>query len=245
MWPGVQAVAASGVLIAHTSLVPAGAGVVAALVQGSPQARLAPGTTGAGHDPRVRELRARAALDQLGTVQAGHHQGGPAAPAAPSGPAVSPSHPGTAVLFGLAAVCAADSAVVQAVAASHQGAAHRLIGVLLSLSAVVQFAWATLALLLPHRRLLHHGAWINLLLVAVWGLSRTVGLPPVLDGAEPMGLWGLSAMLWQVGALVCCLTAMAPASLYPGRIGTRRLVWAAGVASVVALVALGVTGPPA
>ena len=45
----------------------------------------------------------------------------------------------------------------------------------------------------------------NLAVLALWLVSRTVGIPGVGDGPEPLGPWDLTCALWEVVIVVGCL----------------------------------------
>jgi hypothetical protein len=239
---GVAHVASAVAMLVHTTLVPAGCGAVAALVVMS---RLPAPSKGwyeeSSLSRRVTHLRALAASDRLALV------GAPAARLPHHGVTRSESSAaGWRVSWQLAAVCTTASGVAHAVAMPHHASEHLAFGAFFFLSATAQFAWATAALTCPSARLLWHGVGLNVLLVELWVLTRTTGLPFGLQsGPEGVGAWDVAAKTWELGALACCLHL-----LLAGRAGDRSrggswVVRVAAVTSVVALLVLAWSGPPA
>ena len=45
----------------------------------------------------------------------------------------------------------------------------------------------------------------NLAVLTLWLISRTVGVPGVGTGPEPLGPWDLTCALWEVVVVVGCL----------------------------------------
>jgi hypothetical protein len=83
-----------------------------------------------------------------------------------------------------------------------------LLGVFFAVTAVAQLAWALLAAMRPSRRVLLGGAVGNALVILVWIVSRTVGVPvgPGAGGAEPVGFADALSTAYEalivVGAIV-------------------------------------------
>lgn len=137
---------------------------------------------------------------------------------------------GRAVL-GLAAAASAGAALVHAAAAgSHVG--DDSLQLLFAVSAVLQLAWAALAVLAPRRPVVLAGVVLNAGAVAAWLLQRTIGLP-VIDALREPEAVGLQDSL---AALLGALAAVgAAASLIPAFGRHRRSpVWLAA-GSVAAL----------
>ena len=140
---------------------------------------------------------------------------------------------------------------MHAVEVPHHAEESMLFGVFFFLSACVQFLWCTLALLAPTRSLLRWGAVVDVALIALWALTRTVGLPGLLEGPEAVGSWDVAAKLWEVVALLCSVallqrtgTAVTDDSRNH-RHGRSWLVYSFLSVSAAALVVLSLSGPPA
>ena len=154
-------------------------------------------------------------------------------------------------LWRITVVATAASGVVHAVAVPHHAEESLLFGGFFFLTACVQFLWCTLALLAPSLALLRWGAVVDVTLVALWALTRTVGLPGLLDRPEAVGSWDLAAKVWEVVALLCsaALLHRAGATVTDDsrnhRHGTSWLVYSFLSVSAAALVVLSLSGPPA
>ncbi len=163
----------------------------------------------------------------------------------------APTADGDRVLWRLAVVATAASGVVHAVAVPHHAEENLLFGVFFFLSASVQFLWCTLAVLAPTRSLLRWGAVVDVVLIALWALTRTVGLPGLLEGPEAVGSWDLAAKLWEVVALLCSAALLhrtgtaLPDDSRNHRHGRSWLVYSFVSVSAAALVVLSLSGPPA
>ncbi len=92
-----------------------------------------------------------------------------------------------------------------------------MFGVFFFVSALVQFLWCTLAVLSPSRSLLTSGVVVNVALIVLWALTRTVGLPGLLDGPEEVGPWDVSSKIWELIALVCCVLLLPRWAGHKGR----------------------------
>jgi hypothetical protein len=150
-----------------------------------------------------------------------------------------------------AIIATVASGVVHAAAVPHHAEESLLFGIFFFASACVQFLWSTLALLSPSRALLTSGVVINAGLIVLWALTRTVGLPGLLDRPEEVGSWDLACKVWELIALLCCLRLLlAGRSGQPGGDGTitsrtaRGLVYSFLSVSAAALLVLAVSGPP-
>lgn len=96
--------------------------------------------------------------------------------------------------------------------------------------ALAQLGWAERALRRPTPSWLVLGAAGNLAVVAVWTVSRTLGLP----GREAVGAWDVTAVVAEVVAATACLVAV--------RAGGRRTApWSEWHPAAHAWLALGVT----
>jgi hypothetical protein len=111
------------------------------------------------------------------------------------------------------AVAAASSvvaAVVHVVVMPAHLEEHWSFGVFFGLLAVVQLGYAGALALRPSRDVLVAGALVNAATVALWLLSRTVGLPlgPEAGTPEPVGLLDATSTLAEVVLLVATAVAV-------------------------------------
>jgi hypothetical protein len=115
---------------------------------------------------------------------------------------------------------------------------HQLVvGLFFLAAAGFQAGWAGAAVLGVQRKIAAAGAAVNLALVAVWALSRTIGLPGLAP--EPVGPWDLAAVAWELTVVAACLRLLGSPS--PGwplaawhRWDGRVAVFAIGSAAVLA-----------
>jgi len=116
-----------------------------------------------------------------------------------------------------------------------------LVGVFFLAVTLAQAAWACLLCLDATRPLLLAGIAGNLALIALWGVSRSVGLPFL--GREGVGGWDLAAGAWELALVAACLVSLrrsaAQRALVLGDLG--RLAWSWVALSGVALVVLTLT----
>jgi hypothetical protein len=120
------------------------------------------------------------------------------------------------------------------------------IGLFFALSAAAQVSWAALVLRRPSVPVLLAGLVGNVLVLALWTATRTVGLPGgLLPGRETVGPWDLAAGGWELVTAIACLAAVLRGG-FQGRVAA----WAAWhpvargwlVCSVVVLGVLSVSG---
>ena len=239
--------------VVHYTLVLGGAAVVVGLLVSARPGRARLAVT--SHDKRVEDLHVAVAAGALAAP--------PRTPAtsAPVDPMWShdPSPASTAVV--VAVVSSAAAAGVHAAAGPVHFRVGLLVGGFFVLSAVAQLAWS-MALLLrgPDRTMLRLGLVGNAGVIALWAVTRTVGLPFAtalgLEGVEPVGSWDLAASGWEAVVVGCCAVALSGSrkrsGAFPrGRRGVVDMVrWSAAsrawlVGSVVVMVALTLTGAPA
>jgi hypothetical protein len=154
------------------------------------------------------------------------------------------------VLWRLAIIATVASGVVHAAAVPHHAEENAVFGVFFFVSALVQFLWCTLAVLSPSRSLLTSGVVVNVALIVLWALTRTVGLPGLLDGPEEVGPWDVSSKIWELIALVCCVLLLPRWAGHKGRDWTFSsrtaswLVYSFLSVSAASLLVLALSGPP-
>jgi hypothetical protein len=94
------------------------------------------------------------------------------------------------------------------------------------------------------RRLASFGIAANLALVAAWAVSRTVGLPALPGGAEPVGSADAVTVLLEVGLVALLMLHEAPRDRRrsdhdrPRAIGTSALLAVGGVAVLATAIAM-------
>lgn len=140
--------------------------------------------------------------------------------------------------------CAAAAGVHAAVGPEHFRE-KTVLGLFFALAAVAQMAWSVALAVRPERVLLRWGTIDNVALVALWAVTRTIGLPGL--AREPVGPWDLSCVTWELVAAFACLQALAAHSaLGAARVAgwadwdARARLWA--LLSVVGLGLLSISG---
>lgn len=96
---------------------------------------------------------------------------------APPAKALSPASSEQSGSLLVAAVCTAGAGVLHARVIAQHLQESWLFGLFFIVSAVLQLAWAGAILWRPNRLLLTVGLIVNAAIVAIWVLSRTIGLP--------------------------------------------------------------------
>jgi len=183
------------------------------------------------HEARVMTLRAQIAAGALGAPALEPFTAEPALPRAAR----------TLLPAGFVASTAA-AGVHAAMAPSHLE--HQVpAGVFFLVSAALQAGWAGSLVLGASRRTAWVGATANLALVALWALSRTVGLPGLPP--EPVGPWDLACVAWELVVVVVCVRLLGSAQ--PPRPLARWDRWDGrvavfGVGSAAVLAALSLSG---
>lgn len=107
----------------------------------------------------------------------------------------------------LAVVCTVAAAGAHAAVGPGHWESQALFGVFFSAAALAQAGWAAAASVRCSAVVLRVGAAGNTVLVVLWLATRTVGLPGVLAGREPVGPWDLACAVWELGAVLACLQA--------------------------------------
>lgn len=183
------------------------------------------------HQQRIAQLRE--------AVQDGRLTSDPDPAASPPAPALAARD---ASLWRAVAVSSSVAAAgVHAVVFPHHLDEAFLVGVFFLAITLAQAAWACLVCLDATRQLLLAGIAGNLALVALWAVSRSVGLPVL--GRESVGGWDLAAGAWELILVAACLVGLrrsaAQRALVLGDLG--RLAWSWVALSGVALVVLTLT----
>jgi len=169
------------------------------------------------HDARILQLRAMlTAPGSLALLSA-------AAPAPASAPAPEGSSRLEARSLWLPIAVVSSGAAAGAHAAV--GPAHLsevpLFGLFFIATAGAQLAWAVTVLRRPSHRLLMFGAVGNAVLVGLWLLTRSQGLPlGLMPVPEAVGLWDLISTAWEVAVIGSCL-----AMIRSGRLPDRAAPW--------------------
>ncbi len=202
-----------------------------------------PPADAAEHEQRVDELRS--------AVQEGRLTSAPAA-AGTSGPVGDPAEiPAEVPATGRDASTWRAVAVVSSVAAAGVHAAvfpHHLheafvVGAFFLAVALAQAGWACLVALDATRDRLVAGLVGNLGLIALWGVSRTLGLPGL--GREAVGGWDLAAGAWELILVVACAAGLRrqarERALVLGELRPLAIGWAATSGAVLISLTLAVS----
>ncbi len=154
------------------------------------------------------------------------------------------------VLLPLAVVSAGAAAGVHAAVGPAHFREATLFGLFFALAALLQLVWAGAVAVHCSRALLVAGAVGNVALLALWGVTRTIGLPfGLLPEPEALGPWDLACAGWELIVAAGCIALLQSMGPLPTRVVASRL-WHPGVhwfvaASVLALVALSLSGASA
>lgn len=164
---------------------------------------------------------------------------GPARPAAAEQPRTA--RPPTAVAVDLALLSAGAGIIHLAVLGPHLRE-FWLFGVFFAVVGLAQLAWPLLVMTRPSRGIWLTGAVGNALVVVVWVLSRTVGLPLAGDAghAEPVSFADALSTAYEALLVAGAVTLTRSATRGEPRSGlARRAIWAVG-AVVIPLTLLAV-----
>ena len=150
------------------------------------------------HEGRVADLRRQIATGSLGTSTL----------LAPRrlAPATAPA----TLLMPVVVVASTAAAGVHAAVGPMHFRELVLFGVFFTGSAVAQLGWSVLMVLVPSRRLLVAGLVGNAVFLALWLLTRTVGLPlGLMPSPEAVGPWDLACATWEVVVVIGCAKLLA------------------------------------
>jgi hypothetical protein len=185
------------------------------------------------HEQRVAELRTAVRSGRLTAPRLADHR-----------PAEWPGGRDPSPWRAVAAFSSLAAAVVHAEVFPHHLEQGLLVGAFFFVAAAAQAIWAFQVVQSATLSRLVAGAVGNLVLIGVWAVSRTVGLPFGL-GREPVGAWDVAAVTWQLCVVVACVVGLRTSAddhcLPLGRLGLRTWVWV--LASVSALAFLSLTVP--
>ena len=158
-------------------------------------------------------------------------------------PTPAPSGAARALLPAAVVASAAAAGVHAAVAPPHLG--HQAtIGLFFVAAATFQVGWAGSLVLRAPRSALVTGASVNAAFIALWALTRTVGLPVLMPQPEAVGAWDVTCVAWELVVVAVCLRLLgsgratrrpAPWHQWDGRV----LAFAIGSAAVLAALSVG------
>ena len=212
-------------------------GLVALLAPRAPR-HDATGGLGA-HDLRVAALRRSIAA---GTLGAGTDTAVIDRPEVPAR-----TRPPRELWLPIAVVSMTAAASVHAAVGPAHFREQTLFGVFFAAAALAQLSWSIVVTVRTTSAMLAAGAAANVGLVVLWLVSRTTGIPGLLERPEAVGAWDLACVAWELVAAASCLRALAQQSASPARgLGPwtrwdrRALLWAG--LSVVGLGLLSIAG---
>ncbi|QIG44842.1 hypothetical protein G5V58_20510 [Nocardioides anomalus] len=172
-----------------------------------------------------------------------HERRGPARPAPPR-PVLAP---GVAqqVWLPLAVVSSGAAAGVHAAVAPDHFREALVFGAFFTVCALLQLLWAGAVAVHVSRPLLLAGVVGNLAVVALWLVTRTLGLPfGLLPEPEAVGPWDVACAAWEIAVAVAAVALLRRP--LPARLGDWRhwhaLLPAYVAGSAVLLLALGSSG---
>jgi hypothetical protein len=164
--------------------------------------------------------------------------------ARPAGPDVSAAAPLLAGGLLIAGALSWSAGLIHVRAAIDHVDEHVLYSVLFGLLAAAQLLWGIALYRRPTRGLLAAGAAMSVLVVALWGMSRTAGLPigPDRWGPEPVGAVDSVASADEAMLALLALIHLRPERPDLSALGLPQLAAAAGLCLILLsslLIALG------
>jgi hypothetical protein len=162
---------------------------------------LVPGRRAAGdaHAVRVEALRELVAAGALAQPQQ-------QAVAPPSMVRAAPARVNRLWLPLAVTSCTAAAGVHAAVGPAHFRE-ETVVGLFFALAAAAQLLWSVAVVVRPKGLLIRFGVLGNVGLVALWAVSRTIGLPGLPP--EGVGPWDLTCVVWELVAAIACLATLA------------------------------------
>jgi hypothetical protein len=152
-----------------------------------------------------------------------------------------------ALVLPLAVVSMLAAAGVHAVVGPAHFSEGLPVGLFFAGCTALQLAWCVAVSRRPSTLLLQIAIAGNLAILALWALTRTVGLPGVLAGPEPVGAPDLACGGWELVAVAACAWALVAGCprRTPGWSGWHPAARTWLVISIAGLVGLAATGASA
>jgi hypothetical protein len=212
----------------HYAMVAAGLLGLAALLLPQVLHRTAVATPRDAHEARVLELRRRAAAGALADPSTGRLRS----------VAFRQTDRTAALVLPIALVGSTTAAGAHAAVTPPHLSTAPVFAAFFATCAIAQLAWTGLMLVAPSRQLVLAGLVGNLGLLALWAVSRLVGLPfGLLPRPEPIGAWDLACALWEAGVVVACVLLLRTS--HPRPRTAAWLDWRPGAQAWLALAAGG------
>lgn len=213
---------------------------------------LAPRFVGAQRPADEHERRVLALAGQISTGSLGRTPTAPVPQAAPG--TVSAAADSNSLWLPLAAISSAAAAAVHAAVGPEHFGERVVFGMFFAAAALAQMSWSWAMVVRPGRRLVHVGAVGTFLVLTLWLVTRTVGLPfGLLPRPEALGPWDICSVVWELTVVLACtqllhtLPRSAPSTVpsvlrLPGWAAWHRAARGWTVGSVVVLAALSLSG---
>ena len=248
---GGLGVAAHGI---HYAIV--GAGVLGLVALIAPRFLAHPSAPRDQHDQRVLALRNALSHGQIDTephpeLATGHVPAAHLDPNRVAGHEYRDRAPmlttAERVWLPLAVVSSAAAAGVHAALAPDHFREATSFGLFFVACALLQLLWAGATAVACSRNLLLAGVLGNLVVLALWSVTRTLGLPfGLMPEPEAIGFWDLACALWELAVIGSSVAVLQSRDPVPARMGEWRH-WHAALptyvaGSVLLLVALSLTG---
>jgi hypothetical protein len=127
------------------------------------------------------------------------------------------------ILLPLAVVSSAAAAGVHAAVGPAHFREGTLLGLFFASSALAQLLWAGTVAVRCTRPLLVAGALGNVTVIALWAVTRTLGLPfGLLPGPEEVGPWDVCCGLWELIIACSCIALLQSRDPLPTRLVAFR-----------------------
>jgi hypothetical protein len=151
---------------------------------------------------------------------------------------------GSQLWLPLAVVSTAAAAGVHVAVGPAHFREQTLLGLFFAASALAQIGWSLAMVGLRSVEFVRAGATLNLGLIVLWLITRTIGLPGVLAGPEAVGAWDLACVTWEATAVLACVRVLGTGTSYRLAPWVRwdRRVRAWALVSAVGLGLLSISG---
>ncbi|HEX4189611.1 MAG TPA: hypothetical protein VHZ06_01345 [Marmoricola sp.] len=158
------------------------------------------------HDRKVLALADQIAAGTLGSaIPASTRTVSPAPPLLPS----AAPDARASLLLPIAVVSSTAAAVVHAAVCPEHFAEKLIFGLFFAGSAIAQIIWSVVMVMRPRRPMLLEAAYGNAAVVALWAVTRTVGLPfGLLPKPEEVGPWDVCCGIWELIAVGACIALL-------------------------------------